>query len=1065
MTGRFGAALRAVGALALSSALVIGIPLLLIATVGNPFPGSLPSIDEIQTVLTQNGQGFSTFLISSLAIIVWFVWLQLLVAFVVELTFAVRGRETPRLPTAPGIQALTARLVASMTLAATLAVAPLLAPAAGALELGGPVMTSVTAVVGPPTAAAVDMSISSTDVKVDNFEDQPKAPTATLAVAHATELWDLSEAAYGDGVQWKLIAGANAGSQDASGNLITNETEAVPAGTLLKLPGELQGSVVAMFGELSGDGSAVLEHPDLPAGPVDDGPAATGDTAANHVIEPGDSMWSLAEAEVERRLGRSASDAEIGDYWFDVVAANQDVSSGDPDLIFPGDDLAMPGATPTPTVSDSIEPAPGPDPVEAVVIDPQAINADAIDIAAEVFGQAGEAAVEQAVGPVGSEPASTLAADPGIKPETDIKPEPGREPGTADPNRADDAQELPARQLAVAAAGTALFASGIVAAIGRRRDLQRRLRMPQSLLPTASTEAAQLELALRHRSDQVLESSQGNKWRLLPAEAVIDLRDPSARELRVDLESGTKIVDDCVESESGEINDHRSSDTGPVGEEVGKQVGEEVGVDELVDQERLDIVHIAPSALILGTDPISGEAVLLDLERASTVELIGSAQEIRRFVQSAVLDLAVSDRAADLCVVAVGIAEGLNDLERVRCVDSMAAALVAAVNSGHASSEDRGELSTPLVVVATAEPVDDEETIAALVELGAIVLGPGLEAEVRLTLNGDRAHIWPTGTVAVLATLTTDEFEAATELVEVTKLPQRPVSFEETLPEDTESAQTTLEVIRRPPTSTPLPGQLEVQVLGPVDVAGAKPFSSVKAVDVIAYLAFHRHGVDADQIKTWVWPGFDPPTNKAFANVMSRARAGLGVDAEGEPYLSKAGADKTYRLAAEVTSDFERFVALVELADGTDEEDFALEYLRQALDLIRGVPFTGGSVTSFAWADNYVRAHIEFAIDEAVHRCADLALDLSDLATARWAALKGLELVPGCEQCFRRRFLVARAGNNRTELRRAMADLERVTAAELGEPEAFDMISEDLLALYHGLDQQLAAGSAEQVRL
>ena len=118
---------------------------------------------------------------------------------------------------------------------------------------------------------------------------------------------------------------------------------------------------------------------------------------------------------------------------------------------------------------------------------------------------------------------------------------------------------------------------------------------------------------------------------------------------------------------------------------------------------------------------------------------------------------------------------------------------------------------------------------------------------------------------------------------------------------------------------------------------------------------------------------------------------------------------------------------------------------------------------SFAWADNHVRAHVEFTIDEAVHRCADLALRIDDLATARWASLKGLELVPGCEQCFRRRFLVAGAGSNRSELRRAMADLERVTAAELGEPEAIDMISSDLLELYHGLDQQLIAGSAQGV--
>ena len=124
------------------------------------------------------------------------------------------------------------------------------------------------------------------------------------------------------------------------------------------------------------------------------------------------------------------------------------------------------------------------------------------------------------------------------------------------------------------------------------------------------------------------------------------------------------------------------------------------------------------------------------------------------------------------------------------------------------------------------------------------------------------------------------------------------------------------------------------------------------------------------------------------------------------------------------------------------------------------MPFTGGSATSFAWADNHVRAQVEFAIDETVHRCADLALELGDLATARWAALKGLELVPGCEQCFKRRFLVAGAGNNRTELRRAMADLEASAMIDLGEPEAIDTISGELLDLYNELDRALVAGPA-----
>ncbi len=113
-----------------------------------------------------------------------------------------------------------------------------------------------------------------------------------------------------------------------------------------------------------------------------------------------------------------------------------------------------------------------------------------------------------------------------------------------------------------------------------------------------------------------------------------------------------------------------------------------------------------------------------------------------------------------------------------------------------------------------------------------------------------------------------------------------------------------------------------------------------------------------------------------------------------------AGADRTYRLADAVTTDFDRFRALAEHAEQADAPMVALDLYRQALQLIRGVPFSGGAASSFSWADNHVRAQVEYTIDEAVHRCADMALDADDLATARWAALKGLELVPAANNVF-----------------------------------------------------------------
>lgn len=255
-------------------------------------------------------------------------------------------------------------------------------------------------------------------------------------------------------------------------------------------------------------------------------------------------------------------------------------------------------------------------------------------------------------------------------------------------------------------------------------------------------------------------------------------------------------------------------------------------------------------------------------------------------------------------------------------------------------------------------------------------------------------------------------------------------------------------------------GDIVLRVLGVVDCTGpVGPFPSTRALDVISYLAFHRDGATADQIKTWVWPPDSPPTEKAFANVMSRARIGLGAGADGEPLLSRAGGDKVYRLDAAVETDFAHFSALAVAAEAEPDPVQSLGLYRLALSLIRGVPFTGGGNSGFAWSENSIRAHVEFALDEAVHRCADLALAIGDVVAVREAVAVGLELIPGCEECYRRRFLVAAESGNRAELRKAMHDLERFLATDCDEPEASDLISANLLALFDELLAQTTSPS------
>ena len=82
-----------------------------------------------------------------------------------------------------------------------------------------------------------------------------------------------------------------------------------------------------------------------PAGPNGFVPVAAGEaeTPGAVVVEPGDHLWKISEAELARRLGRSAGPDEVAPYWLSVIDANRDsLHSGDPDLIYPGELITLP---------------------------------------------------------------------------------------------------------------------------------------------------------------------------------------------------------------------------------------------------------------------------------------------------------------------------------------------------------------------------------------------------------------------------------------------------------------------------------------------------------------------------------------------------------------------------------------------------------------------------------------------------------------------------------------------------------------------------------------------------
>lgn len=90
------------------------------------------------------------------------------------------------------------------------------------------------------------------------------------------------------------------------------------------------------------DLAASEDSPPSEGGPLDDGPVSD-PAERTHVVEPGEHLWMIARLRLTEFLGRSPSEAEITDFWVEVIRANRGrIRSGNPDLIHPGEIIVLP---------------------------------------------------------------------------------------------------------------------------------------------------------------------------------------------------------------------------------------------------------------------------------------------------------------------------------------------------------------------------------------------------------------------------------------------------------------------------------------------------------------------------------------------------------------------------------------------------------------------------------------------------------------------------------------------------------------------------------------------------
>jgi len=223
------------------------------------------------------------------------------------------------------------------------------------------------------------------------------------------------------------------------------------------------------------------------------------------------------------------------------------------------------------------------------------------------------------------------------------------------------------------------------------------------------------------------------------------------------------------------------------------------------------------------------------------------------------------------------------------------------------------------------------------------------------------------------------------------------------------------------------PGAPEVQVLGPIHIAGVPPYppdakGASKVLELGVYLALNpcRRAVEVsrdlgDEGRPWA--------DGTRRSRMSQLRTWWGSDSSGADYVPKVGRGARYRLAPTIRSDWQRFQTLV--ARGLAPGPAGLMWLDASLALVRGIPFSGAPHDAYRWGDIERR--------EMINRIADVAHAAAighlpgDPRHARDAVLRGLRCDPANEVLYRDLFRAEYASGNLEGVRSAANRLRRIT--------------------------------------
>ncbi|MFJ6636738.1 hypothetical protein ACIQMR_36060 [Streptomyces sp. NPDC091376] len=614
--------LKALVSLLALVAAVAGLPLLLAWATPVVWETSR---DDLMHLLDRQDTGAA--FLALLIVVGWAGWAQFAFCAVRELIAQLRGR-TWHAPRGMGASQRAAALLVGSIL--------VLLPTNSALASDAQAAPATTAVHAPGQAQAALPEAAAPSAST-------AAPTYTVReVRPAESLWGIAERELGDGERWREIAALNEGRTMADGQVFKASTFLQPWWQLT-MPDALDAA---------------------------DGVRAQGDRAAaahegnEHVItvDSGDYLSKIAEEE----LGDGTAWPALFEASRGTAQPNGLPAISDPDVIYPGQQVTVPGAEPerddrqeaTPPAAQTPDSeqkpgdatADGQEPAPSRTTSPAAESAPSTPASrpAQQHGkeQASPSATAPAVpGPSASE--SPSAASPSASAESS---------GSAAPA----ASETPPASAAssstnlrtVLGAG-ALLAAAVTGALALRRTLQRRRRMPGEKIAIASeTSMAEAQLAAAAepggavRLDRALRTLAHH----VAQEEDADVLLPLLRAARIGARSVEVLPEDLAQEP------HAPFASGQGGWWI-------LPTDaDLLDQERASEVPAPYPGLVTVGSTEAGDLLLLNLAQLPSLLLDGNPVHITEVCTSLALELGMSPWASEVEVVTVGFGEDLPQL-------------------------------------------------------------------------------------------------------------------------------------------------------------------------------------------------------------------------------------------------------------------------------------------------------------------------------------------------------------------------------------------------------------------